>query len=339
MKKILSIDGGGVRGIIPAVVLDDIEKRTGKSISELFDLIAGTSVGGMLALGLAVPKNPESQNSAPKYSAKELGESLKRDLPTIFKRPFLLNLPFGQFLYRRYSQRGIESVLDNYFGEARLSDALADVLIPSYEIEQRSPEFFRSPHLRLGEVPEAPKDPHDDTPPHKNIYMKEAARASSAAPTYFVPKKIPSLPGYAFIDGGVFANNPAMCAYAEAKAIYADEEEFLFVSLGTGAAHAPINEKDASKWGHIGWARPMLDIMMDGSSDTVDYQLRQVVPPVNGRRRYFRFQAQLDGAGTEKLDNTDPFNLDKLEALGIDITKDPQYRKLLDELCDCLLHG
>ncbi|WP_416145290.1 hypothetical protein [Planococcus koreensis] len=130
-----------------------------------------------------------------------------------------------------------------------------------------------------------------------------------------------------------------MCAYAEAKAIYADEEEFLVVSLGTGAAHAPINEKDASKWGHIGWARPMLDIMMDGSSDTVDYQLRQVVPPVNGRRRYFRFQAQLDGAGTEKLDNTDPFNLDKLEALGIDITKDPQYRKLLDELCDCLLHG
>lgn len=132
MKKILSIDGGGVRGIIPAVVLDDIEKRTGKPISELFDLMAGTSVGGMLALGLAVPKNPERQNSAPKYSAKELGESLKRDLPTIFKRPFLLNLPFGQFLYRRYSQRGIESVLENYFGEARLSDALADVLIPSY---------------------------------------------------------------------------------------------------------------------------------------------------------------------------------------------------------------
>ena len=321
------------------MVLADIEKRTGKPISELFDLIAGTSVGGILALGLAVPKNPQGTDPAPKYSAKELAESLKRDLPTIFKRPILLNLPFGQFLYRRYSQRGIESVLENYFGEARLADALADVLIPSYEIEYRSPEFFRSPHLRLAEVPKASKDPHDDTPPHKNIYMKEAARASSAAPTYFVPNKIPLLPGYAFIDGGVFANNPAMCAYAEAKAIYANEEEFLIVSLGTGAAHAPIKERDASKWGHIGWARPMLDIMMDGNSDTVDYQLRQIVPSINGHRRYFRFQAQLDGAGTEKLDNTDPFNLDKLEALGIDITKDPVYRKLLDELCECLLHG
>ena len=335
MKKILSIDGGGVRGIIPAVVLADIEQRTGKPISELFDMIAGTSVGGILALGLAVPKKRES---TPKYSAKELGEILKRDLPTIFKRPWLLNLPLGQFLYRRYSQQGIESVLESYFGEARLSDALADVLITSYEIEKRSPEFFRSPHAREGEVPKTGKVLADNTPPHKNIYMKEAARASSAAPTYFVPKKIDSLPGFAFIDGGVFANNPAMCAYAEAKAIYAGEDEFLVVSLGTGAANAPITETAASKWGHIGWARPMLDIMMDGSSDTVDYQLRQVVPPVNGRRRYFRFQAQLDGAGTEKLDNTDPFNLDKLEALGIDITKDDAYRKLLDELCHCLLH-
>ncbi len=335
MKKILSIDGGGVRGIIPAVVLADIEQRTGKPISELFDLVTGTSVGGMLALGLAVP----DPHGKPKYSAKELGEVVKRDMPTIFKRPFLMKLPFGQYLYRRYSERGMESVLENYFGDARLSDALTNVLITSYEIENRSPEFFRKPHSRKGEVQDPLKPKHDGTPPHKNIYMKEAARATSAAPTYFVPKKIDSLPGYAFIDGGVFANNPAMCAFAEAKALFAGEDEFLIVSLGTGATHAPIAADAAVKWGHIGWARTMFDIMMDGSSDTVDYQLRQVVPPVDGRKRYFRFQAQLDGFGTEKLDNIDPFNLDKLEALGIDITKDPRYRKLLDELCECLLHG
>lgn len=335
MKKILSIDGGGVRGIIPAVVLADIEQRAGKPVSELFDLITGTSVGGMLALGLTVP----NRDGAPKFSAKAFGELVKRDMPTIFKPTFLMKLPFGQFLYRRYSERGMENVLENYFGDARLSDALTNVLVPSYEIENRSPEFFRNPHSRKGEVPDTEKQKHDGTPPHKNIYMKEAARATSAAPTYFVPKKIASLPGYAFIDGGVFANNPAMCAFAEAKALFADEEEFLFVSLGTGATNAPIAAADAVKWGHIGWARSMFDIMMDGSSDTVDYQLRQVVPPVNGRKRYFRFQAQLDGYGTEKLDNIDPFNLDKLEALGIDITKDPKYQKLLDELCECLLHG
>ncbi len=335
MKKILSIDGGGVRGIIPAVVLADLERRTGKPVSELFDLITGTSVGGMLALGLTVP----GLKGEPKYSAKVLGELLKRDMPTIFKRTLLMKLPFGQYLYRRYSERGMENVLENYFGEARLSDALTNVLITSYEIENRSPEFFRKPHSRKGEVTDPLKPKNDGTPPHKDIYMKEAARATSAAPTYFVPKKIDSLPGYAFIDGGVFANNPAMCAFAEAKALFADEDEFLIVSLGTGATHAPISADAAVKWGHIGWARTMFDIMMDGSSDTIDYQLRQVVPPINGRKRYFRFQAQLDGYGTEKLDNIDPFNLDKLEALGIDITKDLKYRRLLDELCECLLHG
>lgn len=335
MKKILAIDGGGVRGIIPAVVLADIEKRTGQPIAELFDLIAGTSVGGMLALGLSVPDNVHSDK--PKYSARELTEVLKRDMPIIFKRSFRLSLPFGQYFSRRYSEAGIERVLENYLGEARLADAISDILIPSYEIENRSPEFFRSPHARTREVPGTAKPTRDTTPPHKNIYMKEAARATSAAPTYFVPKKIDALPGFAFIDGGVFANNPAMCAYAEAKVIYGKEEEFLLVSLGTGATHKPIAADKASKWGHIGWARTMFDIMMDGSSDTVDYQLRQSLPPVNGRHRYFRFQAQLDGAGTEKLDNTDPFNLDKLEALGIDITKDPHYRKLLDELSECLL--
>ena len=85
MVKILSIDGGGIRGIIPAIVLAEIERRTGRPTAQLFDLVAGTSTGGILALGLTIPKT----TGAPLYTARSLAEMYEREGSRIFFRPFL----------------------------------------------------------------------------------------------------------------------------------------------------------------------------------------------------------------------------------------------------------
>jgi uncharacterized protein len=203
-SKVLSIDGGGIRGIIPAMVLGEIEDRTGKPASELFDLIAGTSTGGILALGLA---KPTVGSNKPQYKAEELAELYEKEGGRIFSRSvWHRTRALGSTLEEKYPSEGIEGVLDEYFGETRLQDALTNVLVAAYEIERRIPWFFRS---------ERAKERIDYDFP-----MKQVARATSAAPTYFEPVKIGaegSSDYYALIDGGVFANNPALCAYVEAR--------------------------------------------------------------------------------------------------------------------------
>src|SRR5580658_7606193 len=264
MIKILSIDGGGIRGIIPAMVLAEIEKRTKRPIARLFDLIAGTSTGGILALGLSIPKNPP----APLYAASQLLEIYVRDGTRIFSRGLAHKAAaFGNLRRAKYPAAGIEQVLLEYFGNSRLSDAATDVLITSYEIERSFPFFFRSAIARERSDYDFP--------------AREVARATSAAPTYFEPMKL--LTGtftdyYTLIDGGVFANNPAACALVEARATHPEASDFLVVSLGTGALNLSLSYAEARTWGVARWAVPLLNIVFDGVSSTVDYQLRQLLP-------------------------------------------------------------
>lgn len=257
--RVLSIDGGGIRGIIPAMLLAEIEERTQTPIARLFDLIAGTSTGGILALGLTV----RGENGAPKYRAQELVELYEREGRNIFNRSTWHRLrACGNAVEEKYSADGIRSVLERKFGNARLKDALADLLVPSYEIERRMPFFFRSRMARE-------KTEYD-------YEIRDVALATSAAPTYFEPHRIvvnqDPLDYYALIDGGVFANNPAMCAYAEAKA-QDPRADVLLVSFGTGELVRPIFYDEAKDWGLINWAQPILGTVFDGVSDTVDYQL------------------------------------------------------------------
>ncbi|ANU21977.1 patatin-like phospholipase family protein [Planococcus donghaensis] len=318
MKKILSIDGGGVRGVIPALVLAEIEKRTGKPISELFDLIAGTSTGGLLTLGLVSP----NKNATTMYTALELVQLYENERKVIFANSFqhrLLSL--GGLLDERYPSTGAESVFEKYFGDAKLSEALTDVIITSYEIETRTSWFFKSRKAKM-------KDQQN-----RDAYMKDVARATSAAPTYFEPKQIKMHDTFSFIDGGVFANNPAMCAYVEAKCTYLNEENFLVVSLGTGEQQDPILYKDAKDWGLAEWAGPLLNVVFDGVSDTVDYQLRNLLPHQEGFERYYRFQTDLDTV-SDKLDDSSDENFYALVGLAKDLIarNDQQITALCEQL-------
>jgi predicted acylesterase/phospholipase RssA len=295
--RILSIDGGGIRGLVPAVILDKLERLSGKATAELFDLIAGTSTGGILALGLSRP-GPDGR---PLYPAEKMAELYEKEGSRIFTSSLWRKIrSVGSLTEERYPATGIETVLRQYFGESRLQDACTDVLVPSYEIERRAPFFFRSAMARERSDYDFP--------------MWQVARATSAAPTYFEPAKVPAgKDHWALIDGGVFANNPAACALVEARVRHPEATDFLLVSLGTGIRMKRFAIEDAQRWGAARWLRPVLDIVLDGGSATVDYQMEQILGA-----NYLRLQVSLQ-PGEEAIDDVRPRTLRalRLQAEGL----------------------
>jgi uncharacterized protein len=298
VKKVLSIDGGGIRGIIPAMVLATIEGRTGKPIAELFDLITGTSTGGILALGLA---KPEAEGQ-PQYSAENLIKLYETEGRVIFSRDAWHRVTaLGNLLEEKWPSKGVDTVLKTYFGETSLSEAICEVLITSYDIEAREPHFFKR-HRAL-------------TDAKKDWPMRLVARATSAAPTYFEPALL-DLPGrdkLALIDGGVFANNPTMCGYVEATKLWPDESRYVVISLGTGELTRAIPYDQAKTWGLAKWAQPLLGVVFDGVSDTVDHQLQQLCnDEQSGVDDYLRLQVALTEANDDMDDATQP-NMEALK--------------------------
>jgi uncharacterized protein len=287
MIKILSIDGGGIRGIISAIIIEQIEKQTGKHITETFDLIAGTSVGGIIALTLACPNTFKK----PKFVAKDLIELFKTKGQNIFNASIWKSInSLNGLSDEKYDHNDLNKVLKEYLGQESFGNALSKLLISSYDIENRKTCFFKSWHQR-----------------DKNLKMIDIARATSAAPTYYEPTKMNiENKELALIDGGVFANNPGMCAYAEAKKIYGNNEQILIISIGTGELTRPILYKDAKNWGLAEWAGPLSSIVFDGISDAVDYQLNLLLGD-----KYFRFQPQLKN-GSEAIDNASEENINAL---------------------------
>jgi uncharacterized protein len=316
--KILSIDGGGIRGIIPAIILSRIEEKTLKPIAELFDFIAGTSTGGLLALALTKPL----PDGTPQYSAKKLIELYELEGQNIFFNPEKTPSP----LKPKYVSTGIEEVLGRYFEQTRLSEALQEVLITSYDVAKSSPYFFKRHKARTN------PNIHDNP-------MAKVARATSAVPGYFEPLKLeindPAFPDRVLIDGGVFAGNPAMCAYAEAKILYPDATDFLLVSIGTGELTRKLYYEQIKDWGIAQWSQPLLDIVFDGVADTIDYQLKQLLPSKFCQKYYYRFQTdKLEPS--DIIDDTSYRNIQSLKSLAQTIieTQDQDLEELCQQLSD-----
>lgn len=320
--RILSIDGGGIRGIIPALVMAEIEKQTGKPIAQLFDLVAGTSTGGVLALGVTCP-HPDDP-TRPRYSAADGVRLYEQEGRRIFSRsPWKRVTSLNGITDEKYPSGPVEAVLKEYFGETRLKHALTDVLITAYETERRFPWFFRSNRARQN--------------PEYDFLMWQVARSTSAAPTYFEPAKI-DVPSpadyYALIDGGVFANNPTLCAFVEAKTLQPKTEDILVVSIGTGELTRPLKYTEAVNWGAAEWVLPIINVLMQGVSATVDYQMHTLLPPTaRGKQRYYRFQAKLN-EGMDDMDDASRTNLRVLKLLGEELIHQSgdQIGKLCREL-------
>jgi len=312
MTRILSIDGGGIRGLIPATVLASIE-QTPASPSH-----SSSTSSPERRPAASWPAASPFQAKAARHGSRRLSWSDMyvneghRIFPTnVFQRVTSL-------FHEKYPDSGVEAVLHEYLGDALLSNVVTEVFVTAYDIEKRSPVFFRSQDAK--------------TDPKRNHPLWMVARATSAAPTYFEPFKMNDLGGdvEVLVDGGVFANNPAMCAYVDETVGRADPTDVLLVSLGTGSQIRAIDYNQAKDWGVIGWARPILDVVFDGVSDTTDYQLRHIL----GQDNYFRLQTDMSIA-SDSMDDATPENVENLKKQGQKLVDD--NAALLATICARLM--
>ncbi len=304
--KVLSIDGGGIRGVIPAVLLEHIEKQTKQRVADLFDLIVGTSTGGIIAAALTCGGEDQERRMSAGSLVKLYTERGREIFPQSAWRG--LRSLFDE----RYDDAGLKAILHEKLGDAQLSDCEPPIVVTSYDIEKRRPYFFKTTKAKSDDLT-ATEDPAD-----RNHYLRDVARATSAGPTYFEPAVVGSMATTptrrVLVDGGVFVNNPAMCAYVEARrAFRKNPEDILLVSLGTGDGSRKIKFDEAKDWGAISWIQPLIGIMMDGSADAVDYHLRLLMPDDTADdQRYFRLTTKLD-YGKDDLDDVSDSNIRNLK--------------------------
>ena len=345
--KILSIDGGGIRGIIPALLLAEIERRTQKPIFTLFDLITGTSSGGILALGLTKPRlRSDASDTLPvaEYTAEDLLQLFLEYGVEVFYEPLFQRLlgPLDDiFLQPKYPSESKEEILRQYFGTALLENNLKEVFVTSYDIEKRIPILFTN-KLEKEQIES------------KNFgklcggySLLNAALATTATPTYFAPHRVvnPHNSGiiYTLIDGGVFANNPAHLAILEAQISSKQKaekvlnpEDILVVSLGTGSLTSIYPYKEVKNWGLWQWGRPLLNMMFDSNSKVVAGELEELFEPSDREAKsfYYRFQTLLDSE-LEEIDNTKVQNTRHLQAIAHRLISNKSQQ--IDELCSLLL--
>jgi len=256
--RILSLDGGGIRGIIPTILLQRL--NADKSLSgwlDSVDLIAGTSTGGLIALGLANKVNLQDLRNI--YEAKG---------PKVFDDSWLDNLVnLGQVAGAQYDNKNLEKELKSLFGQTTLAQLKKKVLITSFDLDNES----ENPDERSWKPKVFHNFPGDDSDGAEFAY--KVGLYTSAAPTFF-----PSVDGY--VDGGVYANNPSMCALAQSQDRRIGNrpglDEVVLFSLGTGTSLIYIKDKRVD-WGYAQWAKPLVSLMMDGVSGIAHFQCRTIL--------------------------------------------------------------
>jgi patatin-like phospholipase/acyl hydrolase len=246
MKRLLSIDGGGIRGIIPATILVELEKRAGIYAGGLFDMVAGTSTGGIIACGLSIG-----------LSAQTLLDLYVKRGTEIFTRSTEQVIESGSGITGpKYDAGPLENILKDVLGEKMLSQTTGPhLLVPTYCQNWPGTLFFKSWH------------------PAPDFRLCDVARCTSAAETYFPAAIIQDNTGLQYVctDGGTFANNPAMAVLADARKLWPGEK-FQILSLGTGGNPNNLGTECAD-WGILQWAKPISNVFMDGSADTVLYYI------------------------------------------------------------------
>lgn len=310
--KILSIDGGGIRGYIPALVLEKLsyllKQETGYSdLFSAFDIITGTSSGSLTAMGIAAPDNKEGTEGytdKPRYSMTEIVNIYETCRTDIFPERTLERLGMvKQAFHEKYNSSGFEKVLEGMFKKRIMKDCLTNILITSFDILSNRPVIISN----------------DD-----DFYMKDIARGSSAAPTFFEPALIESISKekkYCLIDGAMAANNPAMFAYIKARIKFPNAHRFIILSLGTGRSTKFYKYEQIKNWGFVEWilpsnGTPIYSIMSRAQEGCVSMQLSHI-PGIE----YYRINPVLEGESLE-IDNISFKNMKKLKTAAVKIIEE-----------------
>lgn len=346
--RILSLDGGGIRGVIPATVIKYVEeylqkKVPGTTISDHFDFIAGTSTGGILTSIYLTPQ--ASDKTKAKFSAADALDFYVKEGYTIFNASKNSNLKrlWGLRNATAFSPQNLENLLQEKFGDLKLSELMKPCLITTYNMNSKSSFFFTSTE--------------DST--KREYYVRDVLRSTSAAPTYFPPAKIKNIAAQKLkglgsdnminIDGGVFANNPTMCAYAEVRNTnFSDRgnnepsaSSMYILSIGTGGGGFELKGKEKSNtWNLLKWAKSIPEIMMDGSVDTVAFQMNEIYQTLDldSLGTYMRIDTpQNDRKYSSDMSNASSENINSLLKAGektLEHAKANGLDKFLDGLLD-----
>ena len=311
MKKVLTIDGGGIRGVIPASILANLEARLqiakndpNLRIADCFDMFAGTSTGGILTALFLSPQ---------RYRASEILEFYQQLGPTLFHRTIWQMAASGFGLFRsRYKEDALYDFSKKLLGDTYISEVAKECLITAYEMSSRKALLFsRHAVTKYGSM--------------ADYRLCDIVRATTAAPTYFSPAKVyprssheaaekgasaESLPFRNLVDGGIYANNPSMCALVESIKLWPDVgiTGYSMLSVGTGKAEKPYLYEKTRRFGYIGWLSPIIDIMLSSVAETVNYQMNQVFTSVGAPENYIRIEPLLLDADVD-MDNASPKNI------------------------------
>ncbi|CAL5383688.1 unnamed protein product [Camellia sinensis] len=337
---ILSIDGGGIRGIIPATILTYLESQFQEldgedaRLADYFDVIAGTSTGGLVTAMLTAP----NKNDRPLFAAKDIKHFYLEHSPKIFpqKRGLFRSIRNMLKLLRgpKYNGKYLRGIIREKFGEIRLHQTLTNVVIPTFDIKHLQPTIFSTYEVKRS--------------PYLDARLSDICISTSAAPTYLPAHHFKNQDSegnvreFNLIDGGVAANNPALVAISQVtKQIFHENPDFfpikpmdygrfLVISIGTGSAKVEkkYNAKMAAKWSVLDWllhggSTPLFDVFTQASADMIDFHNSVVFQALHSEDNYLRIQEDALTGTDASVDVSTKENLNKLVEIGESLLKKP----------------
>ncbi|KAL8244309.1 hypothetical protein R6Q59_010567 [Mikania micrantha] len=340
---ILSIDGGGIRGIIPATILalleSQLQELDGKDarLADYFDVVAGTSTGGLVTAMLTAP----DENNRPIYAAKDIVPFYMEHGPKIFPQKWgiwgIIVKTLRRLIGPKYNGKYLRKLLREKLGDTRLNETLTNVVIPTFDVQRLQPTIFSTFEAEVC--------------PCYNAQLSDICISTSAAPTYFpayyfMNKDVDGIDQeFNLIDGGVAANNPMLVAISQVtKQVFRQNPEFfpvspmdyghfLMISIGTGAPKETkqYNAKMASKWDIFGWllhngSNPIIDVFTQASGDMVDEHISVFLQAVHCQGNYLRIQDDSLSGDEALVDVATTENMTKLQEIGENLLEKPVSR-------------
>lgn len=333
---VLSIDGGGIRGLIPSTILACLESKLQEldgpdaRIADYFDVIAGTSTGALVTSMLAAP----GENKRPLFEAKDINKFYLENGPKIFPQRRLgfltpmANL-FGAVTGPKYDGKFLHDKIKSLTNDVTVADTVTNIIVPTFDIKYLQPVIFNTYEAKVD--------------PLKNAHLSDICISTSAAPTYLPAHyftthdptgKLPDRE-YHLIDGGVAANNPTMAAMSMiTKEVLrrnpdfthgkpAEYHNYLIISIGTGSAKQAekYTAPDCAKWGVLRWLydggfTPLIDIFSHASADMVDIHAAVLFQALRIEKNYLRIQDDSLTGDTSSVDISTKANMEALIGIG-----------------------
>ena len=295
--NILSITGGGMRGLVTLYEMRALEEKLEKPLNKYFDYIGGTSTGGIIASMLAFG-----------FSVQQTINFYEKHGPKIFENKLLR---WGVFR-PKYDDKYFNKIIRQTFKNQKISDSAVNLVVPAYNIDNFTKRIFKSYATK------------------EEVEMFDVIRSTASAQTYF---KVHNFDGSNYIDGGMVINNPSQLLFIEAlyKIRNGEAEEINVVSFGTGRKDTDIKVSKKGK-GKLFWAKPTIDILLNEQARTTDYYLNRIVGTL-GTGSYFNIEPILNRSSKD-IDDASKKNLTAMRLDGIESAE--RHIKIINKVAEKL---